>query len=389
MNFELSENQIAFRDLARDYMKNPKVLRWIEEAEKTKQFPHAFMKDVAKLGFLGMNVGTQYGGCGMSFLDALIAFEEFAYASISFSLNILVQNSLASFAIDEFGTESQKAKYLPEMASGELLGCFANTEPDTGADAKNIITKATQAGNKFVLSGKKRFITSASESGVAVVFARTAKREPGSPGVTAFVIDIGPNAAGFTLDKKEDKNAQHGSVLCEFTLENYEAGKENILGSVGQGWDVCDHVFKHSRLWIAMQGVGAARRALDETMRYTALRKTFGKPILENQAVGFKLAEIKIEIEAARLLIYKAVCQEMDKDPEFGVTASMAKYAGGEIAQKAATWCYRYFGGMSIAKDSISSKLLMDSLIIPIYEGPSEIQLMMIWKHIQKLAKSL
>lgn len=380
MDFSLNEEQRAVRASVHDFMQDKEVAAWIKQAELNKEFPHEFMRRAAELGYLAMTTDPKYGGAGLDAVGALVAMEEFAYRSVPFSLNILVQNSLAGYAIALFGTEEQKTKYLPKMARGELFGCFANTEPDTGSDAKNIVTHAKKYGNKWVLNGTKRFCTNASEAGIAVVFARTAERKPESPGTTAFLIEIGPELPGYSLDKKEEKIAQHGSTLCEFTLNDVLVDDGAVLGQVGGGWEVCDKTFRHSRIWIAMQGVGVARRALDETIAYCSLRKTFGKPIVLHQHVAFELAKARVALESARLLVFKAACQEADGDPDFVVTASMAKYAAGELAEHASRLCYRYFGGLSISSESISSKLWRDAAIIPVYEGASEIQLAIIAK---------
>ncbi|OHA49585.1 MAG: hypothetical protein A3B75_01460 [Candidatus Terrybacteria bacterium RIFCSPHIGHO2_02_FULL_43_14] len=388
MDFALTEEQKMLKDATLEFMADKRVQEWIAVAEKTKGYPHDFMKVAAAMGYLGMNVDTKYGGAGMSYLDAVIAIEQIAYSSASFSLNILVQNSLFGFAIAHAGTEAQKKKYLDAAARGDLFGCFANTEPDVGSDAKNIRTTAVKKGDRWIINGTKRFCTSAAVSSAAVIFARTSPRAPGSPGITAFLIDIGPNVKGYTLDRVEKKNAQPGTLLCEFTLKDYEAAEDAVLGTPEKGWDVCDATFRHSRVWIAAQGVGLAQRAFDETVAYTSTRKTFGKRIIEREDVGSELARLKIEIESARLLTYKAAWQETIGDQDFALTSSMAKYAAGEAAQKAALRCYRYFGGLSAVVETISAKLLLDALIIPVYEGPSEIQLAIISKHISQSVRA-
>lgn len=384
MDFALTEDQRLIQESVRDFMQSKEVATWIKKAETDKEFPHEFMKRAAGLGYLAMTIDPKYGGAGLGPLDAIVAMEEFAYRSVPFSLNILVQNSLAGHAIATFGTEEQKTKYLPKMAAGELFGCFANTEPDAGSDAKSIITHAKKYADKWVLNGKKRFCTNASEAGIAVVFGRTAARARGAPGTTAFLVEIGSELPGFSLDKKEEKVAQYGSTLCEFSLDDVMVAEDAVLGQVGRGWEVCDKTFRHSRIWIAMQGVGVARRAIDETIAYGSLRKTFGKPIVEHQHVAFELAKARVALESARLLVFKAAWQEAEGDSEFVITASMAKYAAGELAEKASCLCYRYFGGLSISSESISSKLHRDAAIIPVYEGASEIQLAIIAKDMLK-----
>ena len=386
MDFSLSQEQHEMKKLVQDYMKSDHVLAWIVQAAQTKEYPHAFMGDVATYGFLGMNISEEYAGMNMSFVDALLVFEEFAYASIPFSLNILVQNSLAAFAIQEFGNDDQKKNYLPRMATGELLGCFANTEPSAGSDAKNINLAARKTKNGWMLNGEKHFCTSASEAGIAIIFARTSLRKTGHPGITAFLITLGKNApAGLTV-KKQTKNAQHGSTLCTLLFENVACANESVLYNVEQGWNVCDRTFLHSRLWIAMQGVGAGRRALDETLRYVNQRRTFGKAIIDHQYISFELAKIDVLIHAARLLTLQAAHQEMINaaHPHLAAMASRAKYLGTEVAETAAQHYYRFSGGLAITHEWSAAQHLLDSFVLPIYEGPNEIQLQIIANHLKR-----
>ena len=386
MDFTISEEQREMKYLVWDYMKSDQALAWIAEAKQTKEYPHAFMRDAAAYGFLGMNISDKYVGANMNYIDSLLAFEEFAYASIPFSLNILVQNSLAGFAIHEFGDDEQKARYLPRMAAGKLLGCFANTEPSAGTDAKNIQLAARATDTGWILNGEKHFCTSASEAGIAVVFARTSPRSTSHPGITAFLIPLGKDApAGLTV-KKQSKNAQHGSTLCTLSFQDVACAHDAMLSEAEQGWTVCERTFLHSRLWIAMQGVGAARRALDETLNYVTQRHTFGKAIGDHQYVSFELAKIDVMIHAARLLTLEAAHQEMidAAHPDLAVMASRAKYLGTQAAQEAALMFYRFSGGLSITEEWTSAQHLLDSLILPIYEGPNEIQLQIIANHLKR-----
>lgn len=380
----LTADQRDMRMLAKSYMLSEQVRTWISDAQKTKKFPAAFVRDITKHGFMSMNIEDRFGGMGMSYLDAVVVFEELAYASIPFSLIILVQNSLAAFPIQHFGTETQKQKYLPHMSSGELLGCFANTEPDAGSDAKNIITRAVKKGNKWTLHGRKHFCTSASEAGVAIVFARTSRRKAGHPGTSAFLVDLAPEKPKGFECRIQDKVAQHGSTLCELVFDGVEVPEENILGEVDKGWDVCDRTFLHSRLWIAMQGVGAARRAFDETARYTSTREAFGAPLIKKQALAFELARIQTAIRSGYLHTHSALTQEMN-DPtslDFLAMAAMAKYVGTEAGEQAALKYWRFCGGISIMSEFGSAQHLLDSLVPPIYEGPNEVQLQIIANNI-------
>lgn len=384
MDFARSEEQNQIRTLVRNYMNDESVRVWMEKARASKEYPHAFMKDAAQYGFLGMNIGQEHGGMGMSYVDALIAFEEFAYASIPFSLAILVQNSLAAFAIQEFGSPEQQTEYLPLLASGTFLGCFANSEPIAGSDAKNIQMRADLTDDGWILNGEKHFCSSASEADIAIVFARTSTRQAGHPGTTAFLVRLNTHESNGITITKQTKNAIHGSTLCAITFDNARAN--SVLDEVEKGWNVCERVFLHSRLWIAMQGVGAARCALDETLYYvTHQRHTFGKPIIDHQHVAFELAKCDVMIHAARLLTLEAAEQEMTNPSHrnFPAMASRAKYLGTQAAQEAALCYYRFCGGMSITQDWPAAQHLLDSLVLPIYEGPNEIQLQIIANYLK------
>lgn len=372
MEFGFSEEQTLLRENARRFMQSVKVKAWIEDAYQTKEFPYAFMRDAAEKGYLGMSVDEKYGGAGLNSLDALLVLGEIAYASCALSLCVLVHNTLFNFAVETFGREDQKQKYLPRATKGKLFGCVANTEPDAGSDAKNIKLKAVCHGNKWILNGTKCFITSASVAGAVVVSARTAERSPGKPGTTAFLIDIGPGVPGYHLDRVEEKIGQHGAPLCQFTLTDYKATEENILGKLHGGWPVFDGTFQHSRSAIGIQGVELAQHAFDEMAKYTKKRTVFGESIFKQSMP--EIADMYREIQAARLFAYTAADFETRSHPKFVEASSLAKLAGAETALKAALLFFQKCGAMSYILHSLSSRLLFEALALPIYEGASEIQ---------------
>ena len=380
MDFSFSEEQILLRENARKFMRSVKVQAWIEEAYQTKEFPYAFMREAAAQGYLGMSTNPKYGGSGLNFLDALLVLGEIARESCVLALCVLVQNSLFNFAVETFGREDQKQKYLPRATKGELFGCVANTEPGVGSDAKNIKLKAERRGDKWILNGTKCFITSASVAGAAVVSARTAKRQPGKPGTTAFLIDIGSDIPGYHLDRVEEKIGQHGAPLCQFTLTDYEATEENILGKLNEGWPVFDRVFQHSRGAIAIQAVELAQHAFDEMAVYTKGHTAFGKSIFEQSMP--EIANMYSEIQAALVLAYMAADFETHSHPKFVEDSSVAKLAGAEAALKSTLLFFQKCGAMSYILHSLSSQLLFEALAIPIYEGASEIQRLIIAKKI-------
>ena len=380
MDFSFSEEQVLLHENARKFMRSVKVQAWIEEAYQTKEFPHAFMREAAAQGYLGMSTNPKYGGSGLNFLDALLVFGEIARESCALALCVLVQNTLFNFAVETFGREDQKQKYLPRAIKGEFFGCVANTEPGVGSDAKNIKLKAERRGDKWILNGTKCFITSAAVAGAAVVSARTARRQSGKPGTTAFLIDIGSDVPGYYLDRVEEKIGQHGAPLCQVTLMDYEATEKNILGKLHGGWPVFNRTFQHSRCAIGIQGVGLAQHAFNEMAVYTKGRVVFGESIFKQSMP--EIAEMHCEIQAARVLAYTAADFETRSHPQSAEAASLAKLAGAEAALKSTLLFFQKCGAMSYILHSLSSRLLFDALAIPIYEGASEIQRLIIARRI-------
>lgn len=379
MDFRQSEEESVVREIVKRFMLDEQVQSWIADAERTHEFSYAFMRRAAGLGFLGMCTKEAYGGAGMDVVSATATIEEFAYGWIAGSLNILVQNSLAGFAIETFGTEEQKERFLPRMAWGELIGCFANTEPDAGSDAKNITTRAVACEGGWRITGQKRSCTNASVAGVIVLFARTKKRAADFPGTTAFLIDIEKDRPGLTIMSQE-KNLQFGSTLCDIYLDEVFVPDSELLGSIDHGWEVCKRTFDHSRIWIAAQAVGAARRALDEAIRHAKTRPTFGQELMRHQVIRLTLANRLVAIESAKLLTQKAAWKESVNDSDFDLFASMAKYAASEAAKETVLTLDEYYGGYVTDPACIAAKLKRDALIFRTYEGPSNIQLEIIAK---------
>ena len=380
MDFRLSEEQIVVREVVKRFMLDEQVQSWIADAERTHAFPHAFMRRAAEMGFLAMCTKEAYGGAGMDALSAIEAIEEFAYWWIAGSLNILVQNSLAGFAIETFGTNEQKQRFLPRMATGELIGCFANTEPDAGSDAKNFITRAIACEGGWRITGQKRFCTNASVAGVIVLFARTKKGAAGFPGTTAFLIDLERDPPGLKVVPQE-KNLQFGSTLCDIYFDEVFVPYDELLGSVDHGWEVCERTFQHSRIWIAAQAVGAARRAFDEAMRHVRMRTlSLGNKMIEYQMIRLTLADRLVAIESAKILTQKAAWLESMDDPDLDSAASKAKYAASEAAKEIVLTLDEYYGGYVSDPACIAARLKRDALIFRTYEGPSNIQLEIIAK---------
>lgn len=382
MEFGFSEEQVLLCENARKFMQSKEVKAWVEDAYQTKEFPFAFMRKAAGYGYLGLNVDEKYGGSGLNFLDALMVLGEIAHVSCALALDVIVHNTLFNFAVETFGREDQKQKYLPRSVAGEIFGCVANTESGAGSDAKNIQLKAVPSGHKWILNGTKCFITSTSVASIAVISARTAKRRTGHPGITAFLIDVGKDVPGFTLDRVEEKIGQHGAPLCQFTLTDYEACDENILGELHGGWKVFDGTFQHSRTAIAIQGVELAQHAFDEMVVHTREHTVFGKSIFEQSKP--EIADMHKEIQAARLLAYTAADFESRSNPRFTEASSLAKLAGTEVALKAALLFFQKCGGKSYILHSLSSRLVLDALALTIYEGTSEVQRLIIAKKISE-----
>jgi butyryl-CoA dehydrogenase/short/branched chain acyl-CoA dehydrogenase len=324
---------------------------------------------------MGIEIPEEYGGSGGSFFQCILAVEELSAVDPSAGVIADVQNTIVNNAILHWANAAQKKKYLPRLAA-DTVASYALSEAGSGSDAFALATRAVDAGDHFLLTGRKLWITNAAESGLFLLFANAAP-ESGYRGITAFMIER--ESPGFQVGKKEDKLGIRASSTCELILDNCRVPKENVIGEVGKGYKIAIETLNEGRIAIGSQMIGLARGALDHAVAYARERKQFGKAIGEFQGVQFQLAVMATEVEAARLLVYNAA-RLRDAGLPFQTEAAMAKYYSSEIAEKVASKAIEVFGGVGITKDYPVEKLYRDAKIGRIYEGTSNIQLLTIAK---------
>jgi alkylation response protein AidB-like acyl-CoA dehydrogenase len=369
-----SEDERMFRASVREFAEGeirPRVEQMDEEAKMDK----GLIKQLFDLGLMGIETPDEYGGAGASFFTAIIGVEELSRVDPSVGVLMDVQNTLVNNALIRWGSTEQKKKYLPRLAS-DTVGAYALSEAGSGSDAFAMATKATDAGDHYVLSGQKLWITNGIEAEIFIVFAN-AKPEDGYRGITAFVVEKG--FEGFAVGKKENKLGIRASSTTEIIFDGCRVPKENLLGEFGKGYKVSIETLNEGRIGIGAQMIGLARGALEHAVRYTSEREQFGKPIGQFQGVQFQLAEMATEIEAARLMVYNAA-RLKDAGLPFVKEAAMAKLYSSRVAEKVASKAVELYGGYGFVKDYPVEKLWRDSKIGAIYEGTSNMQLQTIAK---------
>ncbi len=379
----MDERPDEFALLTRDFV-NREFPRYLEEAKRDPHhYPHELMVKSAEIGLLGLEIPEEYGGNAVPSLQQAAVMEELARGDGGLGLDILVQNSLTAFPITQFGTDAQRARYLPRMAAGEVIACFGLTEPNTGSDAKAIRCKATWDATKrgWIVNGAKRFITSASAATVMVLAARTGRPEERGRGISVLLTEIGPGVASVEV-ADFDKLGQPGSQLCEVVFQNHFVPEEALMGARNEGWHIIESTLQHSRIWVAAQGSGIARHAMDEAEKYTHEREQFGKKLADIPDVRNHLRIMQRQVEIARLLVRKAAAHEQAGDEQFFVWASLAKLVAGETALWAAQEAMLLHGGMGYTKEMPISQIFADSAVIRIYEGAAHIQAKIIGKHL-------
>lgn len=373
MDFSLSEEQELFRRTAREFAQG-ELEPQARELDEKHQFPLATLKKLGQLGYLGMVIPEAYGGIGADTVSYAIVMEELSKACASTSTAVSVQNSLVEYPIVTFGSESLKRAYLPKLASGEWMGAFGLTEPDSGSDAGAMKTTAVKKGNQYILNGSKRFITNAAFAQVFIVFAST-DPNAGNRGVSCFMVEQG--TPGFTIGKEEDKMGIRGTSTCELFFEDCPVPESNLLGEPNRGFKVAMVTLDSGRIGIASQALGIAQAALDEAVKYAGERKAFGRPLADFQSIQFKLADMKVMVEAARLLTYQAAWKK-DQGQEYILESSLAKLYAAEIASQVADDAVQIHGGYGYIRDYKVERLYRDARITRLYEGTSEIQKLVI-----------
>jgi len=369
----LNEEQKLIQDAARQYVQEnitPFAAQWDEE----QSFPSEALQGLADLGFYGMLVPEQWGGCDIGYTAAAIVLEEIAAGDAACSTVVSVTNSVGCMPIYQFGRDQQREQFLAPLAKGEKLAAFCLTEPHTGSDASTLRTKALREGDSFVLNGVKQFITSGKHADIAIVFAIT-DSNAGKKGISAFIVPT--DTPGYIVSNVERKLGQHASDTCQIQLENCRIPASNLLGNEGEGYKIALANLEGGRIGIAAQCVGIARAALEAATQYAKERDAFGKAIFEHQAIAFKLADMATQLEAARQLVFHAAMLK-DENLSCLTEASMAKLFASEMAEKVCSDAIQIHGGYGYLKDFPVEKYYRDVRVCQIYEGTSEVQKMVI-----------
>lgn len=369
MEFELSEDLRALQDMARRFAAEhiaPQAREW----DRTADLPREVVRRLAELGFLGIFAPTEFGGCGFGDLEATVIMEEIARHCGATALMLDAHNALCSAHIIRAANDAQKSQYLPKLAKGEYVGAWALTEPGCGSDAAALTATAVLARDHWVLNGAKHWITNGHYAGVFVIMART-KPEGGAKGISAFLVER--DTPGLIVGPKEDKLGMRASDTVGLTLENLRVPRENLCGELHGGFVDAMKVLERGRITISAMSVGLARGALEESLRYAKERVAFGKPIFEHQSIQFMLADMAMQIDAARLLTRKAAVLS-DAGKPSNIEASMAKLYASEIATRACLDAIQILGGNGYTKDFPVERYLRDAKLCEIGEGSSQIQ---------------
>jgi butyryl-CoA dehydrogenase len=379
MDFSLSKEQELFLQMIREFAEK-EVKPLAAEIDEQERFPMETVKKMAKLGIMGIPFPVEYGGAGGNNQLYSMCVEELSKACATTGVVVSAHTSLCCAPIWEHGTEEQKRKYLPKLASGEWIGTFGLTEPNAGTDAGGQQTVAVDMGDHWLLNGTKIFITNAAYSDVNIIIAMTDKSQ-GTRGISAFIVET--KFPGFSVGKKEKKMGIRGSATCELIMENCIVPKENLLGQVGKGFGIAMKTLDGGRIGIASQALGIAQGAMDETIKYTKERKQFGKPISAFQNTQFQLADLETKIQASRLLVRSAAWKKDQKLP-YSTDAAMCKLFAAETAMEMTTKAVQFHGGYGYTREYPVERMMRDAKITEIYEGTSEVQKMVIAAHILK-----
>ncbi|MDD7593882.1 MAG: acyl-CoA dehydrogenase [Peptoniphilaceae bacterium] len=373
MDFQLSEKHQMAQQLFRDFALN-EVKPLAQEIDKEHRFPEETVEKMARYGFLGIPFAKEYGGQGADTLTYVMCVEELSRVCASTGVIVSAHTSLCASLIEKHGTEEQKQKYLVPLAKGEKLGAFGLTEPNAGTDAAGQQTTAVEDGDDYIINGSKIFITNAGYADIYCIFAMT-DRSQGNHGISCFILEKGMD--GFDFGLPEDKMGIHASSTRELIFNNVRVPKENLVGKVGKGFGIAMNTLDGGRIGIAAQALGIAQGALDVAQDYVKERKQFGRPIGKFQNTQFKLAEMKIEIEAARLLVYKAAMKK-DSGERYTVDAAMAKLKAARVASWVTSRAVQMLGGYGYMVDYDVERMMRDAKITEIYEGTSEVMLMVV-----------
>ncbi|MEO8910674.1 MAG: acyl-CoA dehydrogenase [Gemmatimonadaceae bacterium] len=374
----LSEEEIMFRDAVAAFA-DEEVRPRVMEMEKAGKIDPTLLPKYFELGLMGIEVPEQYGGAGGTLFMVTLAVEEISKVDAASAIVCDVQNTLVNYPIARYGSDAQKAKYLP-MLNSEVVGAYALSESGSGSDAFGLATRAEKRGDRWMLNGQKLWITNGAEAGVFVVFAN-ADPSAGYRGITAFIVER--DFKGLKVGKKEDKLGIRASSTVELLLEDCEVPELNVLGPVGQGYKIAINTLNEGRIGIGAQMIGVAQGALSATIKYLGERKQFGKPLSDFQGVQFQIAQAATEVEAARLMVYNAA-RLKDAGKDIAREGAMAKLFSSQVCERVTSLCVELFGGYGYTKDYPVEKFYRDAKIGTIYEGTSNMQLQTIAKAILK-----
>ncbi|KMO86495.1 acyl-CoA dehydrogenase [Megasphaera cerevisiae DSM 20462] len=371
MDFNLTDDQKMFVKLAKDFGEK-RLAPTVTERDHHGIYDEEIIAEMLEMGLSGTYFPEEYGGAGADVLSYILTVEELAKYDAGVSITLSGTVSLCANPIWQFGTEEQKKKYLVPLAEGTKLGAFGLTEPNAGTDASGQQTVAVKDGDHYILNGSKIFITNAGAADIYIVFAMTDKSK-GNHGITAFIVEKGWE--GFTFGKKEDKLGIHTSQTMELVFQDVKVPAENLLGQEGKGFKVAMMTLDGGRIGVAAQALGIAEAALADAVEYSKQRVQFGKPLCKFQSISFKLADMKMKIEAARNLVYKAACKKQAGEP-FTVDAAIAKRVASDVAMEVSVEAVQIFGGYGYSEEYPVARHMRDAKITQIYEGTNEVQLM-------------
>lgn len=377
MIFHLTEEQLAVRDAAREFAQK-ELKPGVIERDTTMTFPKEQVRRMGELGLLGIMTAPEYGGGGMDTLSYVLAMEELSKVDNSCSVLMSVNNSLVCWGLEAFGTEAQKARYLPKLTTGEWIGSFCLSEPEAGSDATRQRTTAVDMGDYYLLNGTKNWITNGGSSSVHLVIAQT-HPEKGSRGINVFIVET--SWEGVQIGAKEDKLGIRSSDTHTIMYADVKVPKENRIGEDGFGFKFAMKTLAGGRIGIAAQALGIAGGAYELALQYAKQREAFGKPIIQHQAIAFKLADMATEIEAAKLMVYRAAWLK-DQGMDYNTASAMAKVYASEVAMRTTTEAVQIHGGYGFVKEYHVERLMRDAKITQIYEGTSEVQRMVISRSI-------
>ncbi|MGH9316299.1 MAG: acyl-CoA dehydrogenase family protein [Thermoanaerobaculia bacterium] len=378
MNFELTEEQVRIRNAVALFAE-AQIAPGVAERERQGRFPKEILAQLAEMGILGMMIPEEYGGAGADALSYILAIEELARVCASTAVIVSVNNSVFCYPVWKYGTEEQKRTILKEVASGRALGAYALTEPQSGSDAANQKTRAVRDGDVYILDGAKAWITNAGEAKWYVVMAMT-DPSAGTRGITAFLVSS--EDPGLRVGAQEDKMGLRASRTAAVYLENVRVSASRRLGKEGEGFTIAMTTLDHSRIGIAAQGVGIARACYDASVAYARTRESFGRRLAEHEIIAFQIADMRVQIEAAALLTYRAAVRSEMPGVRFSKEASMAKVFASEAANAIAARAVQIFGGYGYSREYPVERYYRDARVTTIYEGTSEIQRIVISKNL-------